>query len=97
MSVMVQVEFQIVPEKVEEFKGMLKAVLPDTRAYDGCESVICYQDKDNAGTIVLYEVWGKREQQQKYLAWRVETGLMDALGPFVTAPPSIRCFDEFDA
>ena len=46
--------------------------------------------------MLFYEVWDSRDHQEKYLAWRTETGLMDKLGPFLTAPPTISYYDQFD-
>ena len=31
---------------------------------------------------------------QKYLAWRVETGLMDAIGPMLAGPPVISAYSN---
>lgn len=97
MSVTVIAEFPVKEEKVEELKGLIKQVLPDTRAYDGCQGVDVKQDQDNKGTLVLLETWATRGQYEKYLAWRTETGLMEALGPFLAGAPSIRYFDAVDA
>ena len=56
---------------------MFRAVLGDTRAYDGCIKVDVYEDRDNA-TITLVEEWETLAHQQKYLGWRIETGIQDA-------------------
>jgi len=47
--------------------------LVDTRAFDGCISVETLVDADNPDQIMLFEEWDSRGQQEKYLAWRVET------------------------
>ncbi len=39
MGVMVLVEMQVKLEAVNEAKGLLKQMLPDTRAYDGCQKL----------------------------------------------------------
>ena len=51
MSVTVTLAFSVKPERADEFKSLLKELLPDTRAYDGCQNVDVYQDQDNPGLI----------------------------------------------
>lgn len=97
MSVTVVLELTLKPEKVEDVKGMLKQILPDTRAYDGCEGVTIHQDQDNPNTLVALEQWASRAHYEKYFAWRTETGVIAGLAEVITAPPSIRYFDGVDA
>jgi len=96
MATAVTIDFSIQPEKVTEFLAYIKEIAPDTRAYDGCRMFDIWTDQDKPGHVFFYELWDSRKQQEKYLAWRAETGLMEKLGPFVTAPPDIRYFDKFD-
>jgi hypothetical protein len=42
MSVMVLVEMKVKPEAVNEVKGLLKQMLPDTRGYAGCQGIDIY-------------------------------------------------------
>ena len=51
MAITVTLAFSVVPERVEEFKTLLKELLPDTMAYDGCQSVDVYSDQDDPGLI----------------------------------------------
>ena len=50
------------------------ATLGDTRTYDGCIKVDVYED-ENSSTITLFEEWETLAHQQKYLEWRIETGI----------------------
>ncbi len=97
MSVIVLLEAHVKPEAVDELKSSLKALLPDTRAYDGCQGIDIYGNLEDGGNLVFYERWDSREHYEKYLAWRTETGVMDQLGAMLTAPPSIRYFERVDA
>ncbi|MGH9000287.1 MAG: putative quinol monooxygenase [Acidimicrobiia bacterium] len=97
MSVTVMFEFHVQGDKVSELKGVLKAILPDTRAYDGCQSVTVHQDQDEPTTLVVYETWASRPQYEKYLAWRTETGAVASLGEALAEAPSLRFFDTVDA
>lgn len=94
MSVIVTVHFPTKPEAADDFYASLLALLPDTRAYDGCIKVTTHRDLDNSANIFLIEEWETREHQQKYLAWRVETGLMDAIGPALAGPPTITAYSN---
>jgi quinol monooxygenase YgiN len=97
MSIVVLLEIQVKPEAVDEMKAFLKRVLPDTRAYDGCQGVDLYGNLDDAGNLVVYERWDSRQHYETYLAWRGETGVADQLGAMLAAPPSIRYFERVDA
>ncbi len=96
MSVTVILAFSVQPERAEEFKLVLKGLLPDTRAYDGCQSVDVYQDQDNPGQIQLIENWESKAHQQRYQAWREETHVAEVVGPFMSGEPTFRFFDKQD-
>ncbi len=80
MPATVTLAFSLKPERGEEFKSLLRELLPDTRAYDGCQSVDVYQDQDNSGSICLVEDWESKAHQQRYQAWRDETGIAKTVG-----------------
>ena len=96
MSTAVTIDLSIDPAKVDEFLAFIEGIAPDTRAYDGCQLFDIWKDQDVAGRVLFYEIWDSRGHQEKYLAWRTETGLMDKLGPYLTAPPTISYLDKFD-
>lgn len=89
MSHTVMLEFSCADGKGGDFVAMLLPVLGDTRAFDGCELVETYTDADNPDTVILWEKWADRPSQEKYMQWRVENGMMEAIGPFLTGPPRI--------
>jgi quinol monooxygenase YgiN len=96
MSTMVLLEMQVKPEAVNEVKTLLKQLLPDTRAYAGCQGIDIYGNLEDTGNLVFYERWDTREHYQKYLAWRTETGVLDQLSAKLTAPPKIRYYERVD-
>lgn len=96
MPVCVTFDLSVDPSKYDEFLAAVKAAAPDTRAYDGCRQFDIWLDQDNRGKVLFYEIWDSRAQQEKYLAWRTETGVMEALGGMLAAPPVIRYHDRFD-
>jgi quinol monooxygenase YgiN len=93
MSILATAEFFVKPEKVEEFLGLLKGALPDTRSFKGCEHLETYVNQDDPGHVFLIESWSTRSDNESYLEWRIETGMMDVLTPYVTAPPKFAYFD----
>jgi quinol monooxygenase YgiN len=97
MSTIVLLEIQVKPEAVDEMKAFLKRILPDTRAYDGCQGIDIYGNLDKPGNLVFYERWASRQHYEKYLAWRTETWAVAQLGAMLAAPPSIRYFERVDA
>jgi quinol monooxygenase YgiN len=42
MSIVVLLEIQVKPEALDEMKAFIKKILPDTRAYDGCQGLDVY-------------------------------------------------------
>lgn len=83
MSHTTLVEFPCAAGKGAELLEILLPALADTRAYEGCEGVETYTDQDNPDLVVLWEKWAARSNQEAYLAWRVETGLLDVVGPLL--------------
>ena len=82
MENLVIVSFPAKAETLNSLKEALKSALPDTRAFDGCISVDTYIEQ-STNTIHLIEDWKTLEHQQKYLEWRVKTGLLDMLDPLL--------------
>jgi quinol monooxygenase YgiN len=87
MSHTVIVEFPCAPGKGPEFLSLLLTALADTRAFEGCQLIETYVDHDNSDLIVLWEKWVQRSNQEAYMAWRAETGMMGVIGPFLSGPP----------
>ena len=75
MSVMITLEMPVKPDMLEDYLNILKEALVETRAYKGCKSVTTLVDKETS-SVVLVEEWDSAEDQQAYMAWRVETCLL---------------------
>jgi quinol monooxygenase YgiN len=91
MSVMVTLELPAKPDRVSEFLHVMREALVDTRAYEGCKSVETFVE-ESTGSVLLVELWETAEHQQAYMKWRIETGLMDAIGEFLSGAPEARTF-----
>jgi len=97
MSVVALLEAPVKPDDVAKMRAFLAEILPDTRAYDGCQGIDVYFNVDDADKMVMIERWDSRAHHEKYLGWRTETGVMDKLGGMLAGPPSIRYFERVDA
>jgi quinol monooxygenase YgiN len=96
MSIAVTIDLPVDPQRTDEFLEFIGGIAPDTRAYDGCELFDIYTDQERPGRVLFYEIWESKDKQQKYIAWRTETGLVETLGKFLTGPPTFSFFDKFD-
>ena len=96
MSVMVLLEAPVKSENISNMKSYLAGLLPDTRAYDGCQGIDVYFNTADAGNMVMVEHWDSRTHHEKYLAKRTEEGVMDKIGAMLAGPPSIRYFERTD-
>ena len=89
---MVILEMPVKPDMLEDYLNILKGALVETRSYKGCRSVTTLVDQETS-SIVLVEEWDSVEDQQAYIAWRVETGLIDAIAPFMQGELVTRTYD----
>lgn len=78
MKTLIIAEFPAMKGKLEELEALLRAALPDTRAFDGCISIETYLHRETE-TFTLIEYWESPEHYQRYLDWRIENGLGELL------------------
>ncbi len=95
MTVLVNLEFKVQPQRRNEAVRVLRELLPSTRAFAGCQKVSGYLDQGD-GTILLIEEWDTKESQQKYLAWRMTTEHGKQLIALLDAPPALHFYDPLD-
>ena len=62
MSILVLLQISAQPDKADALKAAFGGLLPDTRAYDGCEGITVHVDQDDPAKIVLLERWASRFQ-----------------------------------
>lgn len=89
MTVLVTVELQPAAAEVENMINYLKEVIPDTRGYKGCQDINIYLE-ETGRTIIMIEHWDAKADYEKYLNWRIETGVMEKLGAMLDGEPIIR-------
>jgi quinol monooxygenase YgiN len=96
MSVLYILELEIEPDKVDGYLAMFPAVVPDTRAFAGCEGITIHRSEDDPNRIVLLEYWASKEAHETYLSWRRERGDMERFSQGLAGPPSGRYFSIED-
>ena len=94
MSVTILLELHSKPENLEQLKSIFQEILPDTRAYDGCQGLELIVNQDDPNHFIVIEKWNSRQHYETYFAWRVETGVVDKLAALSSQPPSIRYYDQ---
>ena len=97
MSQTVHVVFRCNEGQGENLVAIFGEALIDTRAFDGCESVEVYADAATPAAIVRWEKFATRAHHEAYLAWRIETGMLDMLGPILTSGLEVAYLDDRDA
>ena len=93
MAVTVTFGLQIKLDRLDEFKNVLRDILPDTRAFSGCQDIRVIENQDSPGSITLLEGWDSKEDHIKYITWRAEIGTIEALAGFVEAEPTTTYYD----
>ncbi len=88
-------ELKVKPEAVEKTREWFSANLPDTRAFEGCVSILMVQNQEDPTDLMIIEQWDSPEAYQKYIGWRTERGDIKAMGEMVAAEPKVRVFNYF--
>lgn len=96
MSIVVFVNFTAKNDSIDELKSYFKKILPDTRSYEGCEGVHLYENSESTTKFTIQAKWSSKEAQQKYMAWRMETGEFDNLSTMISGPPTIDYYNIVD-
>lgn len=97
MSVLIIIDMQAKPGKGDELVAMFKAIVPDTRAFDGCEQVAVFRNQDDPDQLSIVETFTTRAQYDAYFNWRLERGDLGPLVELIVAPPAPRFLDDIGA
>lgn len=89
MTIMTSVELPIAADKWDDTLAAFEQALKDTRAREGLEKLDTYLDEENH-VILLIEHWAEKADQEAYMAWRMETGFMEQVGPLLAGEPQFR-------
>ena len=81
---------------MDDMVTLMREILPDTRAYDGCQGVTVHTNLDAPDDVALVEYWDSRAHYEKYVAWRAETGVLGQIVSLLAGEPSIRYFEQHE-
>ena len=93
MSVLVNLEIPVNEERLEVFFDFLQNTLIETRAYEGCLGLNTYHEIGSS-TVLLIEEWEKIENQESYMDWRTETGMVEAMSRFLDGELVIKKYKQ---
>lgn len=94
MSNKMLLEFPVKPESRDEFLAAMLPALPDTVKFEGCLGVKVWTPEDEPARVIVFEEWESKDNQAKYFAWRMESGMMDSIGPMLAGQPKVIWLDE---
>lgn len=86
MSVVINAVFKAKDESYEDLVAYMASILPDTVKYEGAELVSCYTDPEDK-SLVVHEVWTEKANQEAYIGWRSETGVVAKIVDMLREPP----------
>ena len=59
------------------------------REWRGCQSIDVYEEQSNHLSVVIWQKWATKEDQESYVKFRREDGSFDFLGELISCPPVI--------
>ena len=95
MTTMVCVEAELKQGRLDDAVAFLRQRFPETRDYPGCNGINAYLH-DDGKTMVFVELWDTKEDFEKYLAWRQESGSFADFTEMVAGEMDIRTFEQLD-
>jgi len=93
MTTLVLLEGKVRPGGLRRLEEFLVKQLPATRAFDGCQSLNCYVNKEDL-TFVAAQRWDSRSHYEAYLAWRKETNVYSEFEQLIDGEVLIRYFEQ---
>jgi len=82
MSFVAVVKFPCKPGQAQALEDLFHSALADTRDFQGCERIDVVFN-EGANTYLLVEYWDHEASYDRYLQWRTDTGIADALAPII--------------
>jgi len=93
MAVIVNLQLNVIKGREEEFPQFIAGVLPDTRAFEGCNWVYFTTNSSDPTSFEFFSSWDSKEDQLKYMQWRQENGSMEVFASWLEGEPVFRYLD----
>ena len=92
MPITAHLDLTLKADAVPAAPAVLRQILADTRAFDGCLGVDVLVDSKDPAHVLVVERWASLDQDAAYRAWRAGDGA-SALGDLLAAPPVLTHFE----
>jgi quinol monooxygenase YgiN len=85
----IAVTMRLTPSDPAAFEAFLTEILPDTRKAKGCRSCTTFTGQGNGEFLILQE-WDSPQDQEAYMAWRSETGVLQKFLGHLAKPAEVQ-------
>lgn len=92
MPITAHLDLNLKTESLPTAPAVLRDILSDTLAFDGCLGVDVLVDSKDPAHFLVVEQWASLEHDAAYRAWRAGDGV-SALGELLSAPPVLTHFE----
>lgn len=92
MTLIALLDLTFKPESLADARALLRTVLADTRAFEGCLGVDVWVDEENEAHVIAYERWESVEADAKYREFRAGPGAITELPALLAERPSLTKF-----
>jgi quinol monooxygenase YgiN len=96
MSITSLFEIQLKPDVVDAALPILRAVLADTRAFEGNVGVTILQDTTDPTRIIAVERWASLAHDTAYREWRAGEGAATELRDLLAGPPKLTIAETLE-
>jgi quinol monooxygenase YgiN len=94
MATNVIITFKTKPEKLAEFKEILKSVKSDLPTVSGCKGVQIFRSTKNSNTFTLVESWDSEESHKKHIKGVIESGTWETITSHLECDPDSSYYTE---
>ncbi|MET3811610.1 antibiotic biosynthesis monooxygenase [Arthrobacter sp. UYEF3] len=92
MPITAHLDLTLKAESLPAAPAVLRDILADTRAFDGCLGVDVLVDSADPAHFLVVEQWASLKHDSAYRAWRAADGA-SPLGDLLAGPPVLTRFE----
>ncbi|WP_101757947.1 putative quinol monooxygenase [Oceanicoccus sp. KOV_DT_Chl] len=68
----------------------MRGVAPNTGADEGCISFDILLEQNQTARVFFVKRWQSMACYKKYTEWRIATGMMETMAPFLAGAPDVK-------
>ena len=76
-------------KKFTEFVANPEKGFAVARAWEGCKLMEVYESAEDENTLIIWQKWATKENQESYIKMRKDTGAFVMLREWLASPPQI--------